>query len=105
MIAIDLNGDNQLLLDKGAVLTSTCNAKLSLIHFDIHHAPYYSALGLQTYHYSGELAYELKVAAEEKSIDLFILSHHEDLWSNLFSSARNAINVLTTDVLVIPLKD
>ncbi|MGQ8817430.1 universal stress protein [Serratia sp. NA_13] len=52
----------------------------------------------------GELAYELKNAAEEKSIDLFIFGHHQDIWSNLFSSARNAINVLTTDVLVIPLK-
>ncbi len=53
----------------------------------------------------GELAYELNLAATEKDIDLFIFGHHHDIWSNLFSAARNAINVLNIDVLVIPLQE
>ncbi|MEX0634936.1 hypothetical protein M8494_36465 [Serratia ureilytica] len=36
-------------------MAKVTRAKLSLIHVDIHHAPYYSAMGLQTYHYDGEV--------------------------------------------------
>lgn len=60
VIAVDLNEDNQCLLEKGAALAGAYNAKLSLIHVDIHHAPCYSALGLQTYHYIGEVPNDVK---------------------------------------------
>ncbi|MFU0760136.1 putative universal stress protein [Serratia marcescens] len=40
VIAVDLNGDNQSILEKGAVLANAYNAKLSLIHVDTHHAPF-----------------------------------------------------------------
>jgi universal stress protein A len=33
-----------------------------------------------------------------------VFGHHHDLWSNLFSSTRNAINQLNIDVLVIPIR-
>lgn len=61
VIAVDLNGENQSILEKGAVLANAYNAKLSLIHVDIHHAPYYSALGLQTNHYSGKCLLRFKL--------------------------------------------
>ncbi|MGB8667584.1 MAG: universal stress protein [Serratia inhibens] len=134
VIAVDLNEDNQRLLEKGAALAGAYNAKLSLIHVDIHHAPYYSALGLQTYHYSGEVPNDVKTKKQlaelalrssypipdsivitgelipelsreirERGIDLLVFGHHHDVWSNLFSTARQAINNLNVDILVIPL--
>ncbi|AVJ18258.1 universal stress protein [Serratia rhizosphaerae] len=134
VIAVDLNGDNRQLLARGAALADACDAKLSLIHVDIHHAPYYSALGLQTYHYSGEvpaevtaskqlaaiaqqssypipdsivvsgeLLPELRKEIDARGIDLIIFGHHHDVWSNLFSTTRQAINHLDVDVLVVPL--
>ncbi|MNI99412.1 hypothetical protein D3C73_1584910 [compost metagenome] len=53
----------------------------------------------------GELVSELINAIKEHQIDLVIFGHHHDLWSNLFSITRKAINQLNVDVLVIPLKD
>lgn len=135
VIAVDLNGDNSKLLQKGAALASACDAKLSLIHVDIHHAAYYSSLGLQTHHYSGEVPLEVKTRKQltdlalrssypipdvimvtgelvpelrkeihARGIDLLIFGHHHDMWSNLFSTTRQAINNLDVDVLVIPLQ-
>ena len=47
---------------------------------------------------------ELRTAVVDKNIDLLVFGHHHDLWSNLFSSTRNAINQLNIDVLVIPIR-
>ncbi|MGB8667585.1 MAG: universal stress protein [Serratia inhibens] len=132
-VATSLLDEELLLIDKGVEMASTLGAKLSLIYVDEHHSYYYSELGSPIQNFSepqfeekirremqpvidsvaypiseiivrrGELAYELKNAAKDKGIDLFIFGHHQDLWSNLFSSTRNAMNVLTTDVLVIPI--
>lgn len=133
-VATSLLDEERLLIDKGLTLASALGAKLSLIYVDEHHASYYSELGRPVANFSesqfeekiraemapllqaatypiseiivrrGELAYELKYAAAEKGIDLFIFGHHQDLWGNLFSSARNAINTLHTDILVVPIK-
>ncbi|MGB8665783.1 MAG: universal stress protein, partial [Serratia inhibens] len=51
----------------------------------------------------GELTEELNRAVKEKSIDLVIFGHHHDIWSQLVSSARQAINHLQVDLLVIPI--
>ncbi|BEO78366.1 universal stress protein [Serratia marcescens] len=135
VIAVDLNGDNQSILEKGAVLANAYNVKLSLIHVDTHHAPYYSALGLQTNHYSGEMPAEVQIKKQladlalcssypipdvivvsgellpelkreirERGIDLLIFGHHHDVWSNILSTTRKAINNLDVDILVIPLQ-
>ncbi|AVJ18259.1 universal stress protein [Serratia rhizosphaerae] len=133
-VATSLLDEERLLIDKGIALASALGAKLSLIYVDEHHASYYSELGRPVANFSetqfeekirtemqpllqaasypiaeviirrGELAYELKYAAAEKGIDLFIFGHHQDLWGNLFSSARNAINTLHTDILVVPIR-
>lgn len=134
VIATDLSDRDVRLIEKGAALAKVTRAKLSLIHVDIHHAPYYSALGLQTYHYdgevptnvttqkalaalalrssypipdaimvTGELVPALRREILARGIDLIIFGHHQDLWSNLFSTTRQAINNLEVDVLVIPM--
>ncbi|BEN56812.1 MULTISPECIES: universal stress protein [Serratia] len=133
-VATSLLDEEHILIGKGVELASTLSAKLSLIYVDENHSYYYSELGRPVQNFSesrfeekirremmpiikaasypisdiiirrGELTFELKAAAKEKGIDLFVFGHHQDIWSNLFSSARNAINVLGTDVLVIPLK-
>ncbi|MNT85885.1 Universal stress protein A [compost metagenome] len=51
----------------------------------------------------GELTEELNRAAKEKGIDLIIFGHHHDIWSRWISSARQAINNLNVDLLVIPI--
>ncbi|EPF7467141.1 MULTISPECIES: universal stress protein [Enterobacterales] len=134
VIATDLSDGDIRLIEKGAALAKVTRAKLSLIHVDIHHAPYYSAMGLQTYHYdgevptnvttqqalaalalrssypipdaimvTGELVPALRREILARGIDLIIFGHHQDLWSNLFSATRQAINNLEVDVLVIPM--
>lgn len=133
-VATSLLDEERMLIDKGVSLATALSAKLSLIYVDEHHSYYYSELGRMVHNFSeqkfetalrqemqpmvsaaaypiseiiirrGELAYELNLAATEKDIDLFIFGHHHDIWSNLFSATRNAINVLTVDVLVVPLK-
>lgn len=134
VIATDLSDGDIRLIEKGAALAKVTRAKLSLIHVDIHHAPYYSAMGLQTYHYdgevptnvttqqalaalalrssypipdaimvTGELVPALRREILARGIDLIIFGHHKDLWSNLFSATRQAINNLEVDVLVIPM--
>ncbi|CUY89902.1 universal stress protein [Serratia sp. IR-2025] len=134
VIATDLSDRDVRLIEKGAALAKVTRAKLSLIHVDIHHAPYYSAMGLQTYHYdgevptnvttqqalaalalhsphpipdaimvTGELVPALRREILARGIDLIIFGHHQDLWSNLFSTTRQAINNLEVDVLVIPM--
>lgn len=133
VVAIDLSEDAEYLLIKGARLAGALNARLSLIYIDIHRTGYYSELGVGEYNYTdqtfsarvknmlnaikdqssypveeviigrGELTEEMNRAVKEKGIDLVIFGHHQDVWSRLMSSARQAINHLQADLLVIPI--
>lgn len=133
LVATDLGEDAEFLLGKGAKLAEALNARLSLIYIDIHHTGYYAELGVGEYSYTdrtfaervknmlnaikdqssypveeviisrGELTEELNRAAKEKGIDLIIFGHHHDIWSRWISSARQAINNLNVDLLVIPI--
>jgi len=133
VVATDLSEDAEFLLGKGARLADALNARLSLIYIDIHHTGYYAELGVGEYNYTdstfseraknmlnaikgqssypveeviigrGELTEELNRAVKVKGIDLVIFGHHQDIWSRLMSSARQAINHLQVDLLVIPI--
>ncbi|AGO54851.1 universal stress protein [Serratia plymuthica] len=133
VVATDLSEDAEFLLGKGARLAAALNAKLSLIYIDIHRTGYYAELGVGEYNYTdrtfservknmlnairgqssypveevivsrGELTQELNRAAKDKGFDLVIFGHHHDVWSRLVSSARQAINDLNVDLLVIPI--
>ncbi|MEE4409535.1 MULTISPECIES: universal stress protein [unclassified Serratia (in: enterobacteria)] len=133
VVATDLSEDAEFLLGKGARLAGALNARLSLIYIDIHHTGYYAELGVGEYNYTdrtfservknmlnaikgqssypveeviigrGELTEELNRAVKAKGIDLVIFGHHQDIWSRLMSSARQAINHLQVDLLVIPI--
>ncbi|MDT3250846.1 universal stress protein [Serratia sp. root2] len=133
VVATDLSEDAEFLLGKGAKLAGALNARLSLIYIDIHRTGYYAELGVGEYNYTdatfservknmlnaikgqssypveeviigrGELTQELNRAVKEKGIDLVIFGHHQDIWSRLMSSARQAINHLQVDLLVIPI--
>ena len=133
VVATDLSEDAEFLLGKGAKLASALNARLSLIYIDSHRGGYYAELGVGEYNYTdrtfservknmlnaikdqssypveeviisrGELTEELNRAAKEKGIDLIIFGHHHDIWSRWISSARQAINNLNVDLLVIPI--
>ncbi|MEX0632669.1 hypothetical protein M8494_13645 [Serratia ureilytica] len=47
---------------------------------------------------------ELNRVAKEKGFDLAIFGHHHDVWSRLVSAARQAINELNVDLLVVPIE-
>lgn len=134
VVATDLSEDAEFLLGKGARLAAALQAKLSLIYIDIHRAGYYVDLGVGDYNYTdrtfservknmlnaikgqssypveevivsrGALTEELNRVAKEKGFDLVIFGHHHDVWSRLVSSARQAINELNVDLLVIPIE-
>ncbi|MCU6266978.1 universal stress protein [Serratia ureilytica] len=134
VIATDLSDDGKRLVEKGALLAEALKAKLSLIYVDVHYDTYYAAIGFSERSYDGvpfeekirkelepttqNVNYpiaeviigrggfvdELRTAIVDKDIDLLVFGHHHDLWSNLFSSTRNAINQLNIDVLVIPIR-
>ncbi|EPJ9037357.1 universal stress protein [Serratia marcescens] len=134
VIATDLSDDGKRLVEKGALLAEALKAKLSLIYVDVHYDTYHAAIGFSERSYDGvpfeekirkelepttqNVNYpiaeviiglggfvdELRTAIVDKDIDLLVFGHHHDLWSNLFSSTRNAINQLNIDVLVIPIR-
>ncbi|CAI1506425.1 universal stress protein [Serratia proteamaculans] len=134
LVAIDLGEDAEFLLGKGAKLAGALNARLSLIYIDIHHTGYYAELGVGEYNYTdrtfservknmlnaikdhssypveeviigrGDLVEELNRAAKDKGCDLILFGHHHDIWSRWISSARQAINNLQVDLLVVPIE-
>lgn len=134
VVATDLSDDGKRLVEKGARLAAALQAKLSLIYVDIHYDTYHAAIGFSEGSYNGvsfedkikqelepltqnvnypineviigrgDFIEQLQNAVVDKNIDLVIFGHHHDLWNQLFSSTRHAINQLNVDVLVIPIK-
>lgn len=134
LITTDLSDDGKRLVEKGALLAAALKAKLSLIYVDVHYDTYHAAIGFSERSYDGvsfadkikkemepmtqnvnypiheviigrgDFIEQLQNAVVDKGIDLAIFGHHHDLWNNLFSSTRHAINQLNVDVLVIPIK-
>ena len=135
LVAVDLSPESQLLVEKAVSLASPYEAKVSLIHVDVNYSDLYTGLidvnlgdmqkrisqetqtaltelstnaGYQisqTLSGSGDLAQVLLDAINRYEVDLVICGHHQDFWSKLMSSARQLINTVHIDMLIVPMKD
>jgi len=135
LIAVDLSPESQLLVDKAVSLARPYEAKISLIHVDVNYSDLYTGLidvnlgdmqkriseethtalkelstnaGYpisETLSGSGDLGQVLVDAIRKYDVDLVVCGHHQDFWSKLMSSARQLINTVHIDMLIVPLHD
>ncbi|CAK9886723.1 MAG: Universal stress protein A [Candidatus Erwinia impunctatus] len=135
LIAVDLSPESELLVEKAVSIARPYGAKISLIHVDVNYSDLYtglidvnlgdmqkriseethtalSALATgadypvsETLSGSGDLGQVLVDAIKKYDADLVICGHHQDFWSKLMSSARQLINTLHIDMLIVPLRD
>ena len=53
---------------------------------------------------SGDLGEQVNEAIARYGIDLLVCGHHQNFWSLLISSARQLMNQVECDMLVVPIK-
>ena len=134
LVAIDLRADNHPVLDKAIALAKTHSAKLSVIHVDVDLREIYTEMididigELQEHALtetrkkmeqvlaglgfplekklviSGDLGEQVNEAIARYGIDLLVCGHHQNFWSLLISSARQLMNQVECDMLVVPIK-
>ena len=132
LVAIDLRADNHPVLDKAIALAKTHSAKLSVIHVDVDLREIYTEMidigELQDHALtetrnkmeqilaglgfplekklviSGDLGEQVNEAIARYGIDLLVCGHHQNFWSLLISSARQLMNQVECDMLVVPIK-
>ena len=135
LIAVDLSPESKVLVEKAVSMARPYNAKVSLIHVDVNYSDLYTGLidvnlgdmqkriSEETHHAlselstnagypitetlsgSGDLAQVLVDAIKKYDMDLVLCGHHQDFWSKLMSSARQLINTVHIDMLIVPLRD
>lgn len=135
LVTVDLSPESKVLVDKAVSMAKPYNAKVSLIHVDVNYSDLYTGLidvnlgdmeqriTKETHHALTKLAKEadykiekelsgrgdlgqvLVDAIKEYKVDLVVCGHHQDFWSKLMSSARQLINTVHVDILIVPLKD
>lgn len=135
LVTVDLSPESKVLVDKAVSMAKPYNAKVSLIHVDVNYSDLYTGLidvnlgdmeqriTKETHHALTKLAKEadykiekelsgrgdlgqvLVDAIKEYKVDLVVCGHHQDFWSKLISSARQLINTVHVDMLIVPLKD
>lgn len=135
LVTVDLSPESKILVEKAVSMAKPYNAKVSLIHVDVNYSDLYTGLidvnlgdmeqriTKETHHALTKLAKEadykiekelsgrgdlgqvLVDAIKEYKIDLVVCGHHQDFWSKLMSSARQLINTVHVDMLIVPLKD
>ncbi|ADD78933.1 UspA [Pantoea ananatis LMG 20103] len=135
LIAVDLSPESQLLVDKAVSLARPYDAKISLIHVDVNYSDLYTGLIdvnlgdmqkriseethlalkslsdaagypiTETLSGSGDLGQVLVDAIKKYDVDMVVCGHHQDFWSKLMSSARQLINTVHIDMLIVPLRD
>lgn len=135
LIAVDLSPESKVLVEKAVSMARPYNAKVSLIHVDVNYSDLYTGLidvnlgdmqkqitnethqalkslteGIdypinEMLSGSGELAQVLIDAIKRFDVDLMVCGHHQDFWSKVMSSARQLINTLHVDMLIVPLRD
>ena len=133
--AVDLSPESNVLVQKAVSMAKPYNAKVSLIHVDVNYSDLYTGLidvnlgdmqqritdetrnalkdlsdnsGYEiqeTLSGSGDLGQVLVDAIKKYDMDLVVCGHHQDFWSKLMSSARQLINTVHVDMLIVPLKD
>ena len=102
LIAVDLSPESKVLVDKAVSMARPYNAKVSLIHVDVNYSDLYTG---ETLSGSGDLGQVLVDAIKKYDMDLVVCGHHQDFWSKLMSSARQLINTVHVDMLIVPLRD
>lgn len=135
LVAVDLSQESRLLLEKAVSMARPYNAKVSMIHVDVNYSDLYTGLInvdlgdmqeqiseethkalrdlasgidypiMETLSASGELAQVLVDAIGKYHADLVVCGHHQDFWSKLMSSARQLINSVHVDMLIVPFND
>ncbi|SPP32538.1 Universal stress protein A [Arsenophonus endosymbiont of Aleurodicus floccissimus] len=135
LVTVDLSPESKVLVDKAVSMAKPYNAKVSLIHVDVNYSDLYTGLIdvnlgdmehriTKETHYAltklakeadykiekelsgrGDLGQVLVDAIKEYKVDLVVCGHHQDFWSKLMSSARQLINIVHVDMLIVPLKD
>ena len=135
LVAVDLSPESNVLVQKAVSMAKPYNAKVSLIHVDVNYSDLYTGLidvnlgdmqqritdetrnalkdlsdnsGYEiqeTLSGSGDLGPVLVDAIKKYDMDLVVCGHHQDFWSKLMSSARQLINTVHVDMLIVPLKD
>ncbi|MBD2812660.1 universal stress protein UspA [Xenorhabdus sp. Vera] len=135
LVAVDLSPESQVLVEKAVSMAKPYNAKVSLIHVDVNYSDLYTGLidvnlgdmqeriadetrnslkelstragypVQETLSGSGDLAQVLVDAIKQYDMDLVVCGHHQDFWSKLMSSARQLINTVHVDMLIVPLRD
>ena len=135
LVAVDLSPESNVLVQKAVSMAKPYNAKVSLIHVDVNYSDLYTGLidvnlgdmqqritdetrnalkdlsGNSGYEIqetlsgSGDLGQVLVDAIKKYDMDLVVCGHHQDFWSKLMSSARQLINTVHVDMLIVPLKD
>ncbi|AWK14504.1 universal stress protein UspA [Candidatus Fukatsuia symbiotica] len=133
LIAVDLSSESKMLVEKAVSIARPYDAKISLVHVNVNYTALSSSLmdvhigdmqesisektddalkqladeaGYpieQTRNASGSLVSALVKIIEECRIDLVLCGHHQDVWSKFVSSARELINSLPVDMLIVPL--
>ena len=134
LAAIDLGNSNDVVLQKAIALARTHAAKLSVIHVDMDVQSLYTDMidieleqvqdsmlqetrtkleqALSSLDYPidkklilcGDLGEKVNEAIELYGIDLLVCGHHQSFWSLLVSSARQLMNSVECDLLVVPIK-
>jgi Universal stress protein UspA and related nucleotide-binding proteins len=134
LAAIDLGSNNDIVLRKAIALARTHAAKLSVIHVDMDVQSLYTDMidieleqvqdnmlqetqakleqalaGLdfpidKKLILCGDLGEKVNEAIELYGIDLLVCGHHQSFWSLLVSSARQLMNSVECDMLVVPIK-
>lgn len=134
LAAIDLGNSNDVVLQKAIALARTHAAKLSVIHVDMDLQNLYTDMidieleqvqdsmlqetrtkleqalsGLdfpidKKLILCGDLGEKVNEAIELYGIDLLVCGHHQSFWSLLVSSARQLMNSVECDLLVVPIK-
>ena len=134
LVAVDLSPESNVLVQKAVSMAKPYNAKVSLIHVDVNYSDLYTGLidvnlgdmqqritdetrnalkdlsdnsGYEiqeTLSGSGDLGQVLVDAIKKYDMDLVVCGHHQDFWSKLMSSARQLINTVHVDMLIVPLK-
>ncbi|TKI07189.1 universal stress protein UspA [Martelella alba] len=135
LIAVDLSPESNILVEKAVSMAKPYNAKISLIHVDVNYSDLYTGLIdvnlgdmqkrisdetqsalkqlsqnagypiTEVLSGSGDLAQVLVDAINKYDVDLVLCGHHQDFWSKLMSSARQLINTVHVDMLIVPLND
>lgn len=133
LVAVDLSPESQLLVSRAVSLAKPYDAKVSLIHVELNQTGLYTGLieaelgytqerisyemfqGLkalasgagypinETLNGRGDLAQVLGDAVKKYQADVVVCGHHHDFWSRLMSSARQLINTVHVDLLIVPL--